>query len=130
MCEFARTMRELIKDYNELEDPRELALVVINQGIQPLVESILKTVVDGFKATVKNVSPFLKEQERIMLNDALTNGLRTLQDNVNGNYNNSISVLERIFNVDLEASKVRNKSKTDLKEVVAAQPPSTGNVQV
>lgn len=126
MCEFARTMRELIKDYNELEDPRELALVVINQGIQPLVESILKTVVDGFKATIKNVSPFLKEQERIMLNDSLTNGLRTLQDNVNGNYNNAVGVLERIFNVELEASKVRAKSKTDLK---SEQQPQINNVQ-
>lgn len=116
LVEFMKTMRELVKDYNELEDPRELAQQITAQALRPLVQSVLSVIVSSMKATIKNVAPFLKEQERVMLTDSLTSGLRALQDSVNGEYNNSVTTLEKIFAVDLGTMKAHAKSKDKIED--------------
>lgn len=124
LVEFMKTMRELVKDYNELEDPRELAQQITAQALRPLVQSILSVIVASMKATIKNVAPFLKEQERVMLTDSLTNGLRSLQDSVNGEYNNSVATLEKIFAVDLDTMKAHAKSKDKIEDPTQEQDPA------
>lgn len=122
LVEFMKTMRELVKDYNELEDPRELAQQITAQALRPLVQSVLSVIVSSMKATIKNVAPFLKEQERVMLTDSLTSGLRALQDSVNGEYNNSVTTLEKIFAVDLDTMKAHAKSKDKIEDPSQEQP--------
>src|ERR1035437_324008 len=69
MNDFAKTLRELMKEYRELEDPKELAQQIARQSIRPLVNTLLSVIVTNMRATIKNVSPFLKVQEQTLLTD-------------------------------------------------------------
>lgn len=108
MAEFAKTMRELVKDYNELEDPRDIAMAIANTALRPLMMKLLKTVVDNVNSALKSVAPYLKDQERTLLGDNLRVGMKSMQDSVNNDYNNAVVGLEQIFGVDLAEVKVAN----------------------
>jgi len=97
----------------ELEDPKELAQQIARQSIRPLVNTLLSVIVANMKATIKNVSPFLKVQEQTLLTDSISNGLKTLQAQFNSDYNNSVVVLEQIFNVDLSNLKIHEVPKQE-----------------
>jgi hypothetical protein len=108
MAEFAKTMRELVKDYNELEDPRDIAMAIANTALRPLMMKLLKTVVDNVNSALKSVAPYLKDQERTLLGDNLRVGMKSMQDSVNNDYNNAVAGLEQIFGVDLSEAKASN----------------------
>jgi hypothetical protein len=65
------------------------------------------------KATIKNMNPFLKVQEQELLATSIGNGLKLLQSQVNSDYNNSVVVLEQIFNVDLSNLKIHEVPKQE-----------------
>ena len=108
MAEFAKTMRDLVKDYNDLDDPRETAMLIASRSLQPMVERILKSVVDKMQAALKAVAPYMREQERTLLADNIRVGMKTLQDAVNADYNNAVVGLEQTFGVDLTEIKITN----------------------
>jgi hypothetical protein len=128
MNDFAKTLRELMKEYRELEDPKELAQQIARQSIRPLVNTLLSVIVTNMRATIKNVSPFLKVQEQTLLTDSISNGLKTLQAQVNSDYNNSVSVLEQIFNVDLSNLKIHEVPKQE-KETTEQTEPGSASIE-
>lgn len=105
MTDFAKTMRELVKDYNELEDPQEVARIVAHRCLRPLVLKVLKTVVDNSNVTLKTLLQFLSESEQTLLVDGIKNSLKLLQEQINVNYNEGISNLEKIYGVELDSLK-------------------------
>jgi DNA-binding CsgD family transcriptional regulator len=113
MNDFAKTLRELMKEYRDLEDPKVLAQQITRQSIRPLVNTLLSVIVTNMKATIKNMNPFLKVQEQELLATSIGNGLKLLQSQVNSDYNNSVSVLETIFNVDLSNLKIHEIPKQE-----------------
>lgn len=113
MTEFAKTMRELVKDYQDLEDPQEIANVLVQKCIRPLVLKSLKTIVDCLKASSKSITPFLSETMSIQFTDSINSSLKMLQANVNNDYNKSIEVLEQIYGISLGNLKItKNESET------------------
>ena len=118
MTEFAKTMRELVKDFNELEDPKELAQQIIMQALRPVIMKTLKSVVDSMNTTLKSTLPFLGVQEKVLLSDGIKNGVKSLQDAINADYNKSVGILEQIFNIDLTDMKLQGKERYNNAEPV------------
>lgn len=116
MTEFAKTMRELVKDYQELEDPQEIASVLVQKCIRPLVLKNLKTIVDCLKASAKSITPFLNETTSVQFTDSISASLKSLQSSVNNDYNKSIEVLEQIYNVSLGNLKINKSDAEDIKQ--------------
>lgn len=106
LSEFAKTMRELVSAYNDLEDPQELARIVTHKCLRPLVLSVLKTVVESSKSTLKSLQPFLKPNEQVRLYDGMKASLKSLQEQINQDYNTSVEILEKIYGVGLTNMKV------------------------
>lgn len=101
LTDFMKEMRELTAAYGNLDDPREVAEKIVNMALRPLIMRTLKTIVDGVNATAKNVTPYLREAEKQMVNDGIKNSLKTLQDSVNTQYNTSVEAIAQLFDVDL-----------------------------
>lgn len=116
MTEFAKTMRELVKDYQELEDPQEIANVIVQKCIRPLVLKNLKTIVDSLKTSAKSITPFLSETTSVQFTDGINASLKTLQASVNNDYNKSIEVLEQIYSVSLGNLKINKSDAEDIKQ--------------
>lgn len=114
MNDFAKTMRELVKDYTDLEDPQEIALGVVSTSLRPFVLKVLKAVVDNMNAALKTVAPYLRDQERVLLADNIRVGMKTLQDNVNVEYNKAVSGLEQLYGVDLTAVKASSSKPPEI----------------
>lgn len=114
MNDFAKTMRELVKDYTDLEDPQEIALGVVNTSLRPFVLRVLKAVVDNMNAALKTVAPYLREQERVLLADNIRVGMKTLQDSVNVEYNKAVSGLEQLYAVDLTDVKASSSKPPEI----------------
>jgi hypothetical protein len=114
MVDFSKTMRELVKEYNDLEDPQETAMALARRCLQPFVEKVLKSVVDNVNSSLKAVAPYLRENERRLLADNLRLGMKTMQDVVNNDYNNAVEELAGLFGVDLTEVKVTNQKPPDV----------------
>jgi hypothetical protein len=113
MTEFAKTMRELVKDYNDLEDPLVIASVVVQKALRPLVLKMLTTIVEDLKSTSKAITPFLRDNEKVQFMDGINASVKSLQAHVNNDYNKSLEVLEQIYGVSLGNLKInKNESET------------------
>ena len=128
MNDFAKTMRELVKDYTDLEDPQEIALGVVSTSLRPFVLKVLKAVVDNMNAALKTVAPYLRDQERVLLADNIRVGMKTLQDNVNVEYNKAVTGLEQLYGVDLTAVKASSSKPPEIEGAsTATNTTDTGN---
>lgn len=100
MTDFARTMRELVTSYQDLEDPSVVVDAVVRKCLQPTILKILETVFNEIESTKKNLLPFLRESDKPILVDGLNNAMKSLQQRVNTDYNASLDVLGKIYGVD------------------------------
>ena len=114
MNDFAKTMRDLVKDYTDLEDPQEVALGIVNSSLRPFVLKVLKSVVDNMNAALRTVAPYLREQERVLLADNVRVGMKTLQDSVNVEYNKAVTGLEQLYGVDLTDVKAASSKPPEI----------------
>lgn len=116
LTDFMKEMRELTSAYRELDDPREVATTIVNTALRPMVMKTLKAIVDGVNATAKNVTPYLRESEKQMVNDGLRNSLKSLQDNVNDTYNASVQAIAQLYEVDLSGLLIKKEFRASQAE--------------
>jgi hypothetical protein len=111
MNDFAKTLRELVDAFNNLENPADTADVIIKRIIRPLVMGQIDPIIESLSNMQTEVSSFLPEHSRAMLETSVLGAVRRMQEASRVEYNKAVSTLSQLFNVDLTTAKITSASE-------------------
>jgi len=111
MNDFAKTLRELIQSYNDLEDPRAVADVMVRRVIRPLTMGQLTPIVEALSNLQVEMSSFLPEHARGMVETSIVGAVKKLRDTTKIEYNRAVETLSQMFEVDLNDMRLNNASE-------------------
>ncbi len=119
MNDFARTLRELVQSYNDLEDPKEIATTIVVRVLRPFLMEMLKPVVESLDNMQTEMSTFLPEHTRAMIETSVLGAVRKMQTQTSIEFNKAVSTVSTIYQVDLQELRITNSAKlseTPIKE--------------
>lgn len=111
MNDFARTLRELVQSYNELEDPKEVATTVVVRVLRPFLMEMLKPIVESLDNMQTEMSTFLPEHTRAMIETSVLGAVRKMQAQTSIEFNKAVSTVSTIYQVDLQDLRITNSAK-------------------
>lgn len=101
MNDFAKTLRELVQSYNELEDPKAIAEMIVKRALRPMMMGQLTPIIEAMSNMQLEMSSFLPEHTRAMVETSVISATRSMQESSRVEYNRAVNTLSTLFNVDL-----------------------------
>lgn len=98
----AKTMQGLIKDAQELQDPRAMAESVVTKILRPQYMNTMKVIVAQFHRTNQELSiTLVSKTQRETLMESLKSTVKAVNESLTTEYNRGVRTLEAIFEIPL-----------------------------
>lgn len=120
---FMKTMKDLFKAYQDLDDPQDVAEKIVKQIIAPYMANTVRQVIDSAKKIMEDLQPTLaNEYQTAQLRDGLNDSLRQLRETTRTEYNRAVKTLEVVCEVKLDTLLMRPEPLGTGADVFAGQP--------
>lgn len=111
MNDFAKTLRELVQSYNDLEDPKAIAEMIVKRALRPMMMGQLTPIIEAMSNMQLEMSSFLPEHTRAMVETSVISATRSMQESSRVEYNRAVNTLSTLFNVDLSDMRLSTASE-------------------
>lgn len=110
---FMKTMENLYKSYQDLDDPQEVAERIVKQIVYPFMSGIVKINLSAFRSMIEDMSPTLvSEFQREQFREGLKDATRRIEESVRTEFNRAVKTLEVVYQANLSSLFLRPQGST------------------